>query len=254
MLERLAARGPLLLCLDYDGTISELVSRPSMAVPVAGAVDAVKAIAAHRSRAAVAIVSGRPVTQLREMTGLGPAVMYAGVHGLEIALRDDTEVRTVADAARCVPELERMRLWLADNVPRDAGFEVEDKHLSVALHYRNADRPVAIALCRHFEEFVTANAPHLHVAHNKMVVEAIPAAASKGAALRALSGAVGEAFEPIYFGDDRTDEDAFAELGEGRGLGVLVGEARPSRAHFRVADPTAVAQLLKGLARAMEAA
>ena len=225
-----------------------------MAVPVAGAIEAVRAIAAHPERAAVAIVSGRPVAQLREMTGLGREVMYAGVHGLELALRDDAEVRTLGDAAHHLPELERARAWLADNVPRDGGFEVEDKHLSVALHYRNADRTAAIALCRRFEQFVAAEAPHLHVTHNKLVVEAIPVAASKAAALRALSDAVGKAFEPVYFGDDRTDEDAFAELADGRGLGVLVGEARPSHAHFRVADPAAVALLLKGLARALEAA
>jgi trehalose 6-phosphate phosphatase len=186
MLEELAGRSPILLGLDYDGTISELASRPGLARPVEGVVPAIKSLARLRTRIAVAIVSGRPVAELRRMTGLGHEVMFAGVHGLEIAARSDKaggqnvgdEVRVVEDAARCGAELDRVRDWLAQNVPADAGFEVEDKRLAVALHYRNARRDAAIALCARFEDFVRTNAPQLRAVHNIMVVEALPVAAS----------------------------------------------------------------------------
>jgi trehalose-phosphatase len=273
MLEQLAARGPILLCLDYDGTISELVSRPAMARPIEGVVAALKAIAPLRERVAIAIVSGRPVAELRRMTGLGRQVMYAGVHGLEIARRSrhaagnnvqadsvqdrddvDDDVRIAAEAAdrvaRCAPELDRVRDWLARNVPQGVGFEIEDKRLSVALHYRNAEPAASTALCERFEEFVRRAAPNLRAAHNKMVVEALPVAASKGEALRVLEREAGAAFMPVYFGDDRTDEDAFAEL-LSRGVGVLVGEARPSLARWRVESPAALARILKSLAAAL---
>jgi trehalose-phosphatase len=262
-LEELAARSPILLCLDYDGTISELVSRPAMARPVEGVVSALRAIAPHRERIAVAIVSGRPVAQLRRMTGLGRQVMYAGVHGAEIAARAreadgeknvsdniNDDVHVVDDLARYAPELDRLRAWLSRNVPGGAGFEVEDKRLALALHYRNAEPAAAAALSGQFEEFVRTDAPHLRAAHNKMVLEALPAAASKGAAVRALSREAGSAFMPVYFGDDRTDEDAFAEL-VSRGVGVLVGEARPSLARWRVESPAAVARILTALAAAL---
>lgn len=253
----LASRGPILLCLDYDGTISDLVSRPASARPVEGVVAAIKALAAQPERIAVAIVSGRPVAELREMTGLGDQVMYSGVHGLEIAVRaregehapegEYVEVRVHADVSRCGPELDRVRAWIARNVPDGAGFEVEDKRLALALHYRNAERVAAAGLRARFEEFVRAETPHLRAAHNKMVVEAIPAAASKGEALRALCRETGAAFAPVYFGDDRTDEDAFAEVAA-HGVGVLVGEARPSLARWRVESPAAVARILAALA------
>jgi trehalose-phosphatase len=265
-LEELAARSPILLCLDYDGTISELVSRPARARPVEGVVPALKALAARRERIAVAIVSGRPVAQLRRMTGLGHQVMYVGVHGAEIAGRsraasgDDVhdnnhssnndDVHVPDDVARYAPELDRVRAWLARNVPDGAGFEVEDKRLALALHYRHAEPAAAAALSGKFEEFVRTDAPHLRVAHNKMVIEALPATASKGAAVRALGLKAGPAFMPVYFGDDRTDEDAFAEL-VSRGVGVLVGEARPSLARWRVESPAAVARILTALATAL---
>ncbi len=265
-LEKLAARSPILLCLDYDGTISELVNRPAMARPVEGVIEALRALAVRRERVAVAIVSGRPVAQLRRMTGLGHQVMYAGVHGAEIAghsheaggdnVRDNNhdsnndDIHVPDDVARYVPQLDRVRAWLARNVPAGAGFEVEDKRLAIALHYRHAEPAAAASLSENFEEFVRADAPHLRVAHNKMVLEALPAAASKGAAVRALSREAGSAFRPIYFGDDRTDEDAFAEL-VSRGVGVLVGQARPSLARWRVESPAAVARILTALAAAL---
>jgi trehalose-phosphatase len=263
MLEELAARNPVLLCLDYDGTISELVSSPGRARPVEGIESALKALAARRERIAIAIVSGRPVADLRRMTGLGRLVMYSGVHGAEIAtcasetsgddLHDKTndDVRLTDDVTRCAPELDRVRAWLARNVSDGAGFEVEDKRLAIALHYRHAKPAAAAALNARFEEFVRADTPHLRVAHNKMVIEALPAAASKGAAVRALGREAGSAFMPVYFGDDRTDEDAFAEL-VSRGVGVLVGEARPSLARWRVESPAAVARILTALAAALE--
>jgi trehalose-phosphatase len=258
MLEELAARSPLLLCLDYDGTISDLVSRPAMARPVEGVVAAIKAMARRRDRIAIAIVSGRPVAELRRMTGLGRQVMYAGVHGLEIAGRSDDagrhdaedDVRVAESVALSATELDRVRAWLARNVPDGAGFEVEDKQSAIALHYRNAEPAAAAPLIARFEEFVRTDAPHLRAAHNKMVVEALPVAASKGEAVRALSSEAGAAFMPVYFGDDRTDEDAFAAL-LARGVGVLVGEARPSLARWRLESPAAVAHILTALAKVL---
>lgn len=253
MLEDLAGRSPILLCLDYDGTISELASRPGLARPVEGVVATIKALARHGDRVAVAIVSGRPVAELRRMTRLGHEVMFAGVHGLEIAGRGsvvEADSGVAEDAARGAQELDRVRQWLAQNVPLRAGFELEDKRLAVALHYRNAEHAAAAALCARFEEFVRANAPSLRAAYNKMVLEALPAAASKGRALQALSREVGSAFLPVYFGDDSTDEDAFAALGA-RGVAVLVGEARPSLARWRVACPAGVARILSALAASL---
>jgi len=250
MLEQLARRGPVLLCLDYDGTIAEIVSRPSLARPVEGVVAALKSIARHRERVAAAIVSGRPIAELRRMTGLGGEVMFAGVHGLEIA-GGDGAVRVPEQVARCAPEIERVREFLARNVTSGAGFEIEDKRLSVALHYRHAEPAAAAELCARMEEFLHANAPSLQAAHNKMVLEALPAIASKGGALRVLGEEVGAAFVPVYFGDDRTDEDAFAEI-ENRGVGVLVGEPRPSHARWRVDTPADVVRIVTDLAEALD--
>ena len=53
---------------------------------------------------------------------------------------------------------------------------------------------------------------------------------------------------PIYIGDDTTDEDAFRELRDGRGLPIIVRETAPLRnetaAEMWLRDPQEVADFL----------
>ena len=48
----------VLLCLDYDGTISEIVRNPAVARPVPGVLEALAELAMRPDRIALAIVSG----------------------------------------------------------------------------------------------------------------------------------------------------------------------------------------------------
>jgi trehalose-6-phosphatase len=78
----------------------------------------------------------------------------------------------------------------------------------------------------------------------------MPRAASKGRALAFLRSAFPAPRVVTYFGDDTTDEDAFAALGP-NDLGVLVGADCPTRAHYRLDNPAAVAAELAALAAAV---
>ena len=53
---------------------------------------------------------------------------------------------------------------------------------------------------------------------------------------------------PIYIGDDVADEDAFAELNQGRGIPIVVRKTAPLRnetaAEFYLRDPRQVAEFL----------
>ena len=65
-----------------------------------------------------------------------------------------------------------------------------------------------------------------------------------------LAERIGERFSPVYFGDDLSDEDAFAAL-KSRGITVLVGEAHPSAARYRVDNPAGVVKVLDSIANAL---
>ena len=82
---------PLLLCLDYDGTLSEIVQDPALARPVFGVLEALRELAARRDRIALAIVSGREVTKLRELLNPPPGIALSGIHGLELVDFDGSE-------------------------------------------------------------------------------------------------------------------------------------------------------------------
>lgn len=250
LLPGLLARGKVLLCLDYDGTIAEIVSDPASAWPLPGVGETLQALARIRERIRVAIVSGRDVATLTRLLGADSAgLILSGTHGLELSYYGVTR-ELVNAATACEPELAQVRGWLAANVPPNRGFFIEDKEIAIAVHYRSADAAAADVIRRKFEIFLMRQTPRLTARHGKMVIEAIPNIASKGHAVRELIQHVGESFTPVYFGDDLTDEDAFAAIGE-RGVTVLVGKERKSGARYRVDSPQVVADLLSEMAAAL---
>jgi trehalose-phosphatase len=254
ILRELLGRGRFLLCLDYDGTLSQITADPARAFPLARARDAVRALARHPERLAVAIVSGREVDVVRRLLGLNSGLMFAGTHGLEL-VASDGRWRHPAGVEESTAELDAVRSFLCCAVPRERGFIVEDKRVALALHYRNADPAEACELLLRFERFVAENAPRLEIMRGNMVYEALARGlGGKGAAVKFLLQELGEPRpQTAYFGDDTTDEDAFFALGPENAVTVLVGPERRSFAKYRVAGPREVADLLADLAAQLEA-
>jgi trehalose-phosphatase len=239
-------RQPVLLCLDYDGTISEIAAEPQLARPVSGAADALRTLSAHRSRVKIALVSGRTLADLRSMLSLPPGIALAGVHGLEL-LDWTGQFESLGSVEGCRKDLASARAWLDRMVSAGSGFIVEDKEVALALHYRRAPRRTARCMRDSFARFITEQTSSLMARRGKMVVEALPRLATKATAVRTLWQRAGHEFKPVYFGDDLTDEDAFSELA-GHGISILVGKARPSGARYRVDAPADVVHQLEALA------
>ncbi|MGH7915932.1 MAG: trehalose-phosphatase, partial [Candidatus Binataceae bacterium] len=160
LLTDLLTRGPLLLALDYDGTVAEIVGDPAHAYPLAGVRESLRELAEARSRVRIAIVSGRDLATLERLLGGAIAgVMMAGTHGLEL-VNQDGERRLAPGVGACAPELDRARAWLQRAALAD-GFTIEDKGCAVALHYRHAPVEKAAEVRDAFERFLKVNAPHL---------------------------------------------------------------------------------------------
>src|SRR5215467_11549674 len=138
------ARGTLLLCLDFDGTISEIVPHPSDARPVDGATEVLQALTCYPERLQLAIVSGREISQVQKTLGIDRGILFSGTHGLEIARADGVRhfAKGVEHAER---DLAKVRLWLNEHAPASDGFIIEDKQVAIAMHYRMVDPSVAAA-------------------------------------------------------------------------------------------------------------
>jgi alpha,alpha-trehalase len=236
----------LAVFLDYDGTLTPIVSRPELAVLSDRTRSILERLAARRT---VAIVSGRDRRDVENLVGLKDMV-YAGSHGFDIAGPGGLSMQH--DKAReCLGELDAAQADLGRRVGGVAGVLLERKRFGLAVHYRNVADGEVPAIERGVDE-VVKRSPRLMKKGGKKVFELRPRLDwDKGKAVRWLLQALkldGPDVRPIFIGDDLTDEDAFREL-EHRGVGILVGrpEYRTFARHV-LRDPGEVEQFLLEIA------
>jgi trehalose 6-phosphate phosphatase len=241
-IDALAAAPRLLVASDYDGTLADIVDDPRRAVPHQRAVRALEGLA-RTSDTVVAVVSGRSLDDLVTTSGLPGTVHLVGSHGAEL---DDATSTLTGDERSRLAEVMAAVHGVAATVP---GALVEPKPFGVAFHTRR----VPLVTARVATEQVVAELSRragVWTRRGKAVVEFAVRDADKGSALewlrrQHLPDAV------LFVGDDVTDEQAFEVLGSGD-VGVKVGEGATA-ANLRVADPSAVADLLERLLRARTA-
>jgi len=189
--------------LDFDGSLARIVARPDQARPFPGAAESVGALV-PRYRL-VAVVSGRRSEEVAALLGV-PGVRYEGLYGMGEAVPEAREalVDRVRVAVGMVPEA-----W------------VEEKGVSLAVHYREAPDPV-----RARTHLVAALRPvaadeGLDLVEGKMVLELVPAGRPlKGGAVERLVGEFGLS-AALFAGDDVADLDAFAALDRLAARGLL---------------------------------
>jgi trehalose 6-phosphate phosphatase len=242
----------LLLFLDYDGTLTPIAPTPQVAVLPKGTKLLLKKLLGLRD-CQVIIISGRRLDELRKMVAV-PGLTYVGNHGLEINGPSlDFRVMISGPTQRA---LMRIKKELESQQRVFPGLLIEDKRWTLSIHYRLVDDRKEVLLKK---EVRRITAPYLKdkeikVTFGKKVFEIRPPFLwDKGKAInwiskRSQSSDSTKAF-PIVFGDDRTDEDAFAAV-ESRGLAVVVGAKRRSRAKYYVKDPAEVIKLLERIWRA----
>lgn len=238
-----------LIALDNDGTLAPIAPRPEEARLAPGASEAIAALC---TVADVVIVSGRGLDDLVGRFDDLPVALVS-----EHGLRHRTVEGEVTWLAERLSEaaLDGLRSRLDELLPapaRRAGWLIEDKGLSLAVHHRTVADDALEPTLTHVKEALHLSADaEGQVQAGKAVLELRPAGADKGAALRQLAvGRPGGAI--VMVGDDLTDEPALAFVESIGGTGVLVAEEpRASAASTRVTGPAAVVTLLSALASAL---
>jgi trehalose 6-phosphate phosphatase len=222
------------LFLDVDGTLLEIEREPG-AVHVPERLCRLLEHLQGATRGALALVSGRSLDQLDRL--FSPLrFSAAGLHGLE---RRNLGRRTVR-AAPNREVLERARRRLAAFAEVNKGVLLEDKALTLALHYRKAP-DVAGAAIGVAEQAVAESAGALVLLHGKMVCELKPPGMDKGRAIAAFLEEppfIGR--RPVFAGDDVTDEAGFATINERGGVSVRIGHGQATAAAFGYRDVAAV--------------
>jgi trehalose 6-phosphate phosphatase len=236
LLADLASAGPVLV-FDFDGVLAPIETRPSLA----GLRPRIRGLLGQLCRSyACAVISGRSLASLRARLRGIPFACLVGNHGSEWARPDPREARW-----RRLVRGWRGPLAGLTAVP---GVEIEDKRLSLSVHYRRApNRQVArrgiLRACEGLEG--------ARIVGGSCVVNVIPTGAiDKGRALRMICARLRRS-TAFFLGDDVTDEDAFRLRGSWPGLlTARVGRSRASRAAYFLRRQEEVAELLELLSAA----
>jgi trehalose 6-phosphate phosphatase len=243
-----AEAGMLLVGLDFDGTLAPIVPVPDDA-QMPETTRAVLAALARRGDTPVAIVSGRSLADLRARVPVAD-IYFAGNHGLEIEGPDVQRVHPDAAAAR--PLLERMAAELRRDLPALPGVIVEDKGLTLSVHYRMVHDEADGELIREQVRRHAQRQSGVTLTEGKKVVEIRPAVDwDKGRAfefLRSSLEALHGRAPALFIGDDRTDEDVFRVLGQ-TDCSVIVGDPpqHASSAQAMLPSTDVVAEFLRRL-------
>jgi trehalose 6-phosphate phosphatase len=205
------------ILLDIDGTILDIApSPPQVWVPTG--LRATLSRLADLTSGAVALVSGRTINDIDQI--FSPLQLAAiGVHGAEMRTSGDADVRT-----RVAPLSKALKRKLATVAELGPGILVEDKGYSLALHYRlAADKEAAVRAA--VDAICAQAAPgSVEILPGKLVVEIKPAGINKANAVSELMTYLPFADRnPIFIGDDTTDEPVFGIIAKFGGLGFSVG-------------------------------
>lgn len=217
------------LLVDYDGTIAPFHVDRFQARPYAGVLSLLDKIA-DSGKTRVAVISGRPLAELKALLEPFENVEMWGVHGMERLLPNGNYGEVPIDG-KCLELLAEAKRRIAQ-----AGLIglAEIKPGGIAMHWRG--RPSSEAdylammvrkICRPFAE-----SPLLRLLEFEQGVELRVAHPDKGDAVTTILEEIDSRAQVAYLGDDFTDEDAFRAL-HGRGLTVLV------RPEFRETDAQA---------------
>jgi trehalose 6-phosphate phosphatase len=226
--------------LDFDGTLVKLRRRPGD-VRVPRRVKRVLESLVRHPNVFVAIVSGRRLRDLQTMFGL-QGVHTFGLHGAEregkkTALSKTTR-RALARAKRDV----RSQLGILP------GIWLEDKILSLAVHYRGASPAIVREAHAALLRILAPLRRKLSTLSGEKVWEILPREiAGKGATIQELLATRAERALAIYAGDDAADESAFAAIPDQ--ITVHVGKKSCTCAQFILHGPADVLRFLTRLER-----
>lgn len=223
--------------LDIDGTLIDIADTPD-AVRVDAALLELVARLNRASGSAVALISGRTIADIESRLGM-PRLPLAGQHGLE---RRDAAGRLWIHAAPPAAKF-AIKKALDPVLAQHPGLLLEDKGMTLALHYRLAPH-LAAYVHRLMARLATDANAGLEVQRGKRVAEIKPSGIDKGTAVTEyLAEPPFKGRRPVFIGDDLNDERGFAEVNRLDGISIKVGRGA-SCARYRLSGVAAVRRWL----------
>ncbi len=232
-----------ILLLNYDGTLAEYTGRPEQAAPSQPLLALLEDLS-RPSKNYVALVSGRRREDIEKWFGGIAGVYLAAEHGAWIRPFGSKEwVERVQ--SRSNDWKPRVIELLEQFVERAPGSLIEEKEHSVVWHYRMTHPEFGEWLAAELIGILEGMLSETDVSAvlGQKCVEIRPLWIHKGQVVEEILKAHGDADFRFAAGDDRTDEDMFAQLSP-EDWTVRVGKGE-TRARYYLPNPAHVRALLR---------
>ncbi len=237
----------IFLFLDFDGTLVPIADTPQQVV-MPEENKRLLCDLSIKDNIKLAIISGRSLRDIKGMVGL-KGLIYSGNHGLEI---EGPQIKHENPAfLKYRPLFKKICKEIGGNLSGIKGVLIEDKGLTLSIHYRLVDKKdVTLVKTIVRESLIMYTIKNkIKIKTGKKVFEITPPVEwDKGKIVLWLLAR--EKFKggsnkiiPLYIGDDTTDEDAFRVL-KNRGISVVVGKKSSSSAEYYLNDHRSVLKLL----------
>jgi trehalose-phosphatase len=229
--------------LDYDGTLAPFHENRLEATVYPGTEERLITLSGL-AHVHLVLVTGRSARELRSLLHPDIKADIWGSHGRE-QLKADGAYKLFA-----LDSVQRATLQRVIRELTELGFPetLEVKLTSVAVHWRSCEPVVQKQIAGRIQSIFDglAEPGRIHLLSFDGGLELRSNDRTKGTALREIVSQETAGLPIAYLGDDTTDEDAFAALGN-RGISILVRkEVRRSCARYWLCPPEELLTFLDG--------
>jgi trehalose 6-phosphate phosphatase len=243
IVRRIRGNNHIVIFLDFDGTLVRIAPMPDAVSFQSETKEVIQRLGKNR-KVDLVIISGRRRADLQRFIGIRK-IKYMGLYGWE-----DKNNKKLPYPERVA--LAQTLVDLLAELPAYPGAWIEPKLNSFSVHLKGLKGEIQREVRQAVKKRVEFLPGTLQAMNNLRDVEVAPVSiGNKGIAVRnilrqtAMRGAL-----PIYFGDDLSDEPAFAAAGEG--VPILVGKRRATHARFFLRGPAEVTAALCKMAEMID--
>ena len=234
-LSAFASWDTILIALDFDGTLAPLVQDPEASRMILPAHKALENLTTLPG-VAIAIVTGRAIDSVKRVADPLNEWFLVGSHGIEVLSPGEV---TDYETPWLVPG--DLTSGFEAVVAAHSGTRLEQKPFGLALHTRGVEEQLARQAEAAAHEVCSEWGGALVVRTGYGIVECSIQDATKGDGIAEVRRRLNPT-AVLFAGDDRTDEDGFAVLGE-QDVAIRVGGGE-TIAPYRLDDAHAVAEAL----------
>lgn len=235
----------ILLALDFDGTLTPIMPCPQDVV-LNAELRKILSKLSQKQKYCVAVISGRSLKDVKNLVKI-KGLIYSGNHGFEIK---GPKIKFLHPAYKNFrPYIKDIKFELLKKVKGVKGCLLEDKIVTLSLHYRLVGSKEIPFLKKAIKESACAFRKKIKVTQGKKVFEIRPRLNwDKGKALKTIAKLIKKKQNDltIYIGDDKTDNDAFKVMGK-KDISIFVGKDKNSSAKYFLKDTVQVRNFLKRL-------